>query len=155
MCALSASETSGMTSQTPQDTLISSAADLQALWRSLMGDFGFSRRSIWLLFLDAEGRPNPVLVPIDDIPRRPVPRFLDNLRYMARELVGSGEIASMAMLLSRPGRATMTDEDRVWARALHDVSPDWPPFLGVADSVQMFAPDDLIGPEAPGTGAKR
>lgn len=133
-----------MTPQTPQDTLIRNAADLEALWRSLMGESGFSRRSIWLLFLDAAGRPSPVLVPIDDIPRRPVPLFLENLRYIVREVLGSHDLASTALLLSRPGHVTMTDEDRAWARALTEISPDWPPFLGVADSVQMFAPDDLI-----------
>jgi hypothetical protein len=142
--AVRSRETFDMTPQTPQDTLINSTTDLQQLWRSLLGDGGFSRRSIWLLFLDEEGRPSPVLVPIDDIPRRPVQRFLDNLRYMAHELVGNGDVASMAMLLSRPGQVTMTDEDRTWARALHEISADWPPFLAVADSVQMFAPDDLI-----------
>lgn len=133
-----------MTPRTPQDTLIRNTDDLQALWRSLMGDDGFSRRSIWLIFLDADGRPSPVLMPIDDIPRRPVPLFLDNLRYMSRELVGKDSIASVAMLLSRPGRATMTDDDRAWARALREVSSEWPIFLAVAGSVQLFAPDDLI-----------
>ena len=133
-----------MTPQTPQATLIRTADDLEALWRSLMSEGGFSRRSVWLLFLDADGRPTPALVPIDDIPQRPVPLFLDNLRHIARELVGTPDIASIAMLLSRPGRPTMTDEDRAWARALQDVSRDWPPFLAFADSVQMFAPDDLL-----------
>jgi hypothetical protein len=133
-----------MTPQTPQDTLIRTADDLEALWRSLMGDFGFSKRSVWLLFLDADGRPNPMLMPIDGIPRRPAPGFLDNLRHIARELVTMQEISSMAMLLSRPGHVTMTDEDRAWGRALHEVCPDWPPFLAVADSVQIFAPDDLM-----------
>jgi hypothetical protein len=133
-----------MTPQTPQDTLIRNADDLQQLWRSLMGDFGFSRRSVWLLFLDADGRPSPLLMPIDDIPHQPVPVFIDNLRYIVRELVDSHEFASTAMLLSRPGHLTMTDSDREWARALRQVSPDWPMFLAVADSVQLFAPDDLI-----------
>jgi hypothetical protein len=139
-----ADETSGMTPQTPQETLIRNNQDLESLWRSLMGDGGFSRRSVWLLFLGPDGRPTPTLVPIDDIPPRPVSQFQENLRYITRELVGTQDIASIAMLLSRPGPATMTDEDRAWARALHEISGDWPPFLAVADSVQMFAPDDLI-----------
>jgi hypothetical protein len=137
-------ETSDMTPRTPHDTLIRTADDLAALWRSLMGDGGFSRRSVWLLFLGSDGRPTPALVPIDDIPQHPVPLFLDNLRYIVRELVGTQDISSMAMLLSRPGHVTMTDADRTWARALREVSADWPPFLAVADSVQMFAPDDLM-----------
>jgi hypothetical protein len=133
-----------MTAQTPHDTMIRNAEDLERLWRSLMGDSGFSRRSIWLLFLDSDGRPTPALVPIDDIPRRPVPRLLDNLRRISRDLVGTQDIASMAMLLSRPGHAAMTNEDRAWARALHDISRTWPLFLAAAGSVQMFAPDDLL-----------
>jgi hypothetical protein len=133
-----------MTPRTPHDTLIRNSDDLQELWRSLMGDGGFSRRSVWLLFLDAAGRPSPVLVPIDDIPRRPVPIFLDNLRHIARELIGSQDVASMALLLSRPGSKTMSEEDRAWARALREVSSQWPIFLAVADSIQIFAPDDLL-----------
>src|SRR3954470_16748876 len=130
--------------QTPHDTLIRTTDDLAALWHSLMGDGGFSRRSVWLLFLGSDGRPTPALVPIDDIPQRPVPLFLENLGHIVRELVGWQDIASMAMLLSRPGHLTMTDDDRAWAQALHHVSADSPPFLAVADSVQMFAPDDLM-----------
>jgi hypothetical protein len=133
-----------MTPRTPHDTLIRNSDDLQELWRSLMGDGGFSRRSVWLLFLDAAGRPSPVLVPIDDIPRRPVPIFLDNLRHIARELIGSQDVASMALLLSRPGSKTMSEEDRAWARALREVSSQWPIFLAAADSIQIFAPDDLL-----------
>ena len=133
-----------MTLRTPHDTVIRNADDLQTLWRDLMGDGGFSRRSVWLLFLDEDSRPSPVLVPIDDIPTSPVPAFVDNLRYIARELVGADDFASVAMLLSRPGHKTMSENDRAWARALGQVSPVWPIFLAVADSVQMFAPDDLI-----------
>ena len=133
-----------MTLKTPHDTVIRNADDLQTLWRGLMGDGGFFRRSVWLLFLDQDGRPSPVLVPIDDIPSRPVPAFVDNLRYIAREVVGADDFASVALLLSRPGHKTMSEGDRAWARALGQVSTRWPIFLAVADSVQMFAPDDLI-----------
>jgi len=144
ICSVLATETSGMTLRTPQDTQVRNAGDLQELWRSLMGDGGFSRQSIWLLFLTADGRPSPVLVPIDDIPSRPVPLFLDNLRYIVGELVGTHDVASVAVLLSRPGHTTMTENDRAWARALGQVSSEWPTFLAVGDSVQMFAPDDVI-----------
>jgi hypothetical protein len=132
--------------RTPHDTLIRNDDDLETLWRNLMGDGGFSRRSVWLLFLDADGRPSPVLVPIDDIPRRPVPLFLDNLRFIVQEIVKTHDTASVAMLLSRPGHTTMTKDDCKWARALHQISPTWPIFLAVADTVRMFAPDDLIAP---------
>lgn len=128
----------------PHDTQVRNADDLQELWRSLMGDYGFSRRSIWLLFLAEDGWLNPLLVPIDDIPDRPVPLFLDNLRYIVRELIGTHDAASVALLLSRPGHKTMTENDRAWARALGQVSSEWPTFLAVADSVQIFAPDDLM-----------
>ena len=134
-----------MTPQTPHDTLVRTDDDLRQLWRSLMGADGFSRRSLWLLFLDAAGRPSPVLVPIDDVPRHPIPRFVDNLRYIAGELVATrDDLASVAMLLSRPGPSRMTESDREWARALRQVSSEWPTFLAVADTIQAFAPDDLI-----------
>lgn len=36
-----------------------------------MGDGGFGRRSLWLIFLDDLGQQSDLLVPIDDIPMLP------------------------------------------------------------------------------------
>jgi hypothetical protein len=128
-------------------TVVRSDAELHELWQELMGTGGFSRRSLWLLFLDEDGRPQPVLVPIDDIPSRPEARLIDGLALIADGLTSSDAVSSVALLLSRPGPQHMTEDDRCWARALHAhdrISPRWPVHLATTDRIQVFAADDLI-----------
>src|SRR5262249_15348545 len=50
-----------MTPKAPQDTMVRTTKDLYELWQSLMGSGGFGRRSVWMLFFDADGRPEPVI----------------------------------------------------------------------------------------------
>jgi hypothetical protein len=136
-----------MTTPPELETPIRSATDLLHVWRRLMGDGGFGRSTLWLIFLDEDDRLQRLIMPIDDLPVRPDDRFVGNLALILGELHETGEYASTAMLLSRPGPAQMTDADRRWARALHarlaGLSP-WPLHLATRDRVQVFAPDDLI-----------
>jgi hypothetical protein len=129
------------------DTTIRSAADLYDLWRELMGPGGFGRRSLWLLFLDGDGRPERVIMPIDDIPARADSRLVDALDSIVASLLDEGIIASAAILLSRPGPSDMTDGDRAWARAVRRRPSfrTWPVHLATHDQVRVFAADDLIG----------
>ena len=53
------------------------------------------------------------------------------------------------MLLSRPGRAGITDDDRAWARALIDAGryarlPLEPLHLATDEDLVALAPDDLV-----------
>jgi hypothetical protein len=138
-----------MTLKAPQETVVRTPTDLYRLWQDLMGDGGFGRRSVWLLFLSADGRPEPVIVPIDDIPARPNARLVDALGSIVRDLVHTGEVDSVALLLSRPGRSDMCEDDRGWARALVAVSRRWPIHLATEDHLQVFAPDDLLPTQRP------
>jgi hypothetical protein len=113
----------------PQSTVVSSAADLAELWRALMGDGGFGRRTLWLGVLDASGRTTPVLVPIDDIPRRPSESDAAGLRRILSDIAGYGTVV---MLLSRPGSDTLQDDDRCWGQALTPLAPGWPIHLATA-----------------------
>jgi hypothetical protein len=106
-----------------------------------MGDGGFSRRSLWLVFLYEDGQVAPVVVPIEDIPARP-DALVANLGAVLAGLADDG-VSSTAMLLSRPGPRAMSADDRAWARALTSFTP-WPVHLATADDLQVFAPDDLI-----------
>lgn len=113
-----------------------------------MGDGGFGRRSLWLIFLDEEGRQSDLIVPIDDIPILPDSRdvhAIGDLIARVREEVG---VAQVPMLLSRPGPSEITEGDRRWAialtEALRDLRPQWPIHLATRDRVQVFAPDDLV-----------
>lgn len=128
----------------PQDMIVRTDTDLLALWQRLMGSGGFGRRSIWMVFLDGDGRPQPVVAPIDDIPEQPDQRLLDALAKVIEGLIADGGVASVVLLLSRPGPQDMTGSDRRWARALAPLSPGRPIHLATADRIQVFAPDDLI-----------
>ena len=117
------------------------------MWRGLMGPGGFGRSTIWLVFFDAEFRTQSVIVPIEGVPAEPDPVSVRNLVSVVRDLVDGADVASVAMLLSRPGPRSMTDADRHWARALRAELGElavWPMHLATRDSVQIFAPDDLI-----------
>ena len=125
----------------PHDAIVRTSADLFSLWQSLMGEGGFGRRTLWLVFMYDDGQVSPVIVPIQDIPARP-DALVANLGAVIAGLRDDG-VNSVAMLLSRPGPRAMTDADRAWARTLTPLTP-WPVHLATADDLQVFAPDDLI-----------
>lgn len=117
-----------------------------------MGGGDFGRRSLWLIFLDEEGRQSDLIVPIDDIPMLPDARDVQaivDLVTRVREEVG---VADVPMLISRPGPSGMTEGDRLWAAALtgalRDLHPRWPIHLATRDRLQVFAADDLLGARA-------
>jgi hypothetical protein len=132
----------------PFEAVIRTEADLHALWRRLMGGGGFSTRSLWMIFLEADGRTQPLVVPIDDLPDEPHQAFLDGLRQIVSGLITEGVAASVAILLSRPGHGPMTDDDRCWARGLRATLGRefgrWPVHLATHDQIRVFAPDDLV-----------
>lgn len=120
-------------------------ADLFRLWQELMGPWGFGTRTLWLLFLSADGYPAKVIVPIEDVPVEPDVAVIRNLQMIVAEL---DLVGSVPLLLSRPGRAAMTAADRRWAAALRADTPAemrrWPMHLATYNRIQVFAPDDLI-----------
>ncbi|TWP36842.1 hypothetical protein [Leekyejoonella antrihumi] len=136
-----------MTTFTP-GRLITNDTELREHWVGLMGEEDFEKRSLWLIFVEHDQRVAPVVVPIDDIPMDPDDDTLAEVSTFivrARDELG---VASIPMLLSRPGTARMTDTDRRWARALasafEDQQPQWPIHLATRQRVQVFAPDDLL-----------
>ena len=97
---------------------IRNRVDLEHLWRALMGELGFSRRCLWLLFLTPDGRPGP-LIPIDDLPDGPYDVPVDDLVALCREILqGPGGGGSVAFLITRPGRDPWHIGDRAWGRYL-------------------------------------
>ncbi|MDT4922758.1 MAG: hypothetical protein QOG01_471 [Pseudonocardiales bacterium] len=128
-------------------SVVRTHADLLAMWQAMMGRGGFSVASVWLVFLDDQYRVQPVIVPIDGIPAEPGEGFTSSLAAIVEGLVAGGTVSSVAMLLSRPGAARMTDSDRRWAVALRAALgyelAAWPIHLATQDHVQVFAPDDL------------
>lgn len=122
-------------------------------WRALMGELGFGERLLWCSFIDAGGFMTPVLSQIADLPLLPDDRFLDNLmgifeRVLREQVIGG----SVAVLLSRPGRAYLTDSDRAWGRDLTAAAeragvPMRPVHLANDEELRVLADDDLILPK--------
>jgi hypothetical protein len=117
------------------------------MWRALMGRGGFDTATIWLVFFDAGSRTQSVIVPVEGIPAEPDVHSVRKLAWVVRDLIDGAEIASVAVLLSRPGPRSMSEADRRWARALRAELGEltaWPLHLATREHVQIFAPDDLV-----------
>lgn len=134
--------------QRPADSPpITDVDGLRQRWRSLMGTGGFGRRSLWLIFLDADGVQLPIIMPIDDVPARPDRTLLDNLGEILRQVrAADRHVAGVAMLLSRPGDDSATAADWTWVRELDRVlasagMPTWPLHLATGDVVQRLTLD--------------
>ncbi|HEU5005636.1 MAG TPA: hypothetical protein VFT67_01620 [Jatrophihabitantaceae bacterium] len=137
-----------MSLKRPEETYVRNGAELSTLWQDLMGPGGFGRRSLWLIFLYADGQLSPLVMPIDDIPVEPDAEMLANLVSVIEGLADDAGFTSTALLLSRPGSAHITTSDTAWAREIMNafgrrLSP-WPVHLATRGTVRTFAPDDLI-----------
>lgn len=121
--------------------------DLFRLWQQLMGEGGFGRRSLWLVFLELDRCPAKVIVPIDDVPELPDQESVDRVVWLADQICERQGLATAPMCLSRPGSSRMTGSDREWAKAVRGAAGErhpWPLHLATKDHLQVFAPDDLL-----------
>jgi hypothetical protein len=120
------------------DMVVRTAMDLERLWEVIMGTQGPGPRSLWMVLLDEDGRPLPVIVPIDDVPVTPGPMA----EGLANVLAHLGDAGEPVLLLSRPGPSGLTEADREWGRALAPLTR-WPVHLYTRAGVRVLAPDDL------------
>jgi hypothetical protein len=126
------------------DDLINNQADLEQVWRGLMEPLGFSRTSLWIVFLHPDGRPHKTLieVPAPDqmvAPDPTAPELLDLLEEWTTHRVPGGRVA---FLRTRPGRGGLDQSDRLWAAALYDAAQ----VAGVPCEVVHAANDDRMVP---------
>lgn len=126
------------------DELINNQADLEQVWRGLMEPLGFSRTSLWIVFLHPDGRPHKTLieVPAPDrmaAPDPTAPELLDLLGEWTTERVPGGRVA---FLRTRPGRGGLDQSDRLWAAALYAAAQ----VAGVPCEVVHAANDDRLVP---------
>lgn len=103
------------------DHLIHSQADLEQVWRGLMEPLGFTRTSLWMVFVHPDGRPHKTLIEIpapDSLvaPDPTAPELLDLLDEWTTQHVPGGRVA---FLRTRPGRGGLDRSDRLWAAALY------------------------------------
>lgn len=124
------------------DTPIRTQADLERTWRSLMGPLGFGGTSIWLFLIGPDDLPLRQITQIEEAVRPPSPESLRNFGAMLRQR--SDEFAfegRWAFLRSRPGRIQVTQDDRAWARGLHEACRT----VGErADVVHLATDEDLV-----------
>jgi|SRR4051812_34553741 len=107
---------------TPYRPTIRSQADLEGAWRHLIRPLGFHRRSLWLLLIDGDDRPTPVVAEVTDLPDAPDAETSDGFGDTLEHLLGEVDPAGRwALLLSRPGGHATDELDRVWAAAPYDV----------------------------------
>ncbi len=101
----------------PFHPVIRSQADLEALWKELMGPWGFGGHSVWMLLIEDE----IALPQITEISEAVDPPDGDMVASLATVLSGlAGERRRFAFLRSRPGHSGLTNNDRAWARSLYD-----------------------------------
>ena len=144
----------GMTRQPLADVPIHSAADLTARWASVLDPPIFGARSLWLMWIDADGLMLPVIVPINDIPLTADREMLEGLRRVhigvAQEQLPRG--GALAMALCRPGGPQVTKGDEAWAESLREaldgvpVAPLWTLHLAAAGHVtEIVLPPIRVG----------
>ena len=112
-----------MTKPPLADVPVRTAAELTRRWMTMLDPPVFGARSLWLTWLDADGRMLPVVIPVDDIPLVPDAGMLQGLLQLhdavtAEHLGGEGHLA---MALCRPGRPAITADDDEWAEALREL----------------------------------
>lgn len=127
---------------------VRTAHDIHRYWRRLMGPLGFSRRRLWISFTDCDGRIDPVLPQIDDLPPRASTADCNGLIQILDHVRDVYLGGAVALLYTRPGRDPMNDNDRSWGRSLTAAAqaadiPLWPVHFANDEELRVFAPDDL------------
>ncbi|MEE6163593.1 MULTISPECIES: hypothetical protein [unclassified Mycolicibacterium] len=97
---------------------IHSTADLRQRWRALMGELGFGQRLLWVAFV---GGDRCLYKTMSQVPLRakPQPGLVEYIvSRLPRVLAGLEDGATVALLLTRPGRGPVSNLDRDWASLL-------------------------------------
>ena len=96
--------------------------DLEGAWRHLMQPLGFHRRSVWFMLIASDDRPFPHLTEIEEDDDPPTREELAGLAHVIEQLRDDAAPGGrVAFLLSRPGGAAVTADDRARAHALYEV----------------------------------
>ena len=120
--------------------IIHSQADLEDAWRTLMEPLGFSRRTLWLMFVAGDDRLLPQVTEIVDIPPVLDDEDLLGLQRLMDEIGSAG--LRPAFLISRPGPGGPTADDRACAGRVVEACRA----AGVAAEVVHVASDTDLQP---------
>jgi hypothetical protein len=140
------SQTAGMKSRS-FDMTVHTSADVLSLWTTLVPAAERGDRSLWLTFLDRDGRPLPTVIPIHDRPAEPDRLMCRNLRKILADLASSSPVQCGLLLLCRPGSNVAGAGDHRWAEALRreigaELCP-WPVHLATPAGIQSLETDGL------------
>ena len=103
---------------------VRSATELTRRWADVLDPPVFAARSLWLMWLDTDGRSLPLIVPVDDLPALPDLLTLGGLTDFSEAVTEGTDVAHLAMALCRPGDATLDAGDDEWAEAFRELLPD-------------------------------
>jgi len=112
------------TDQGPYRPTVRTQAELEQVWRHLMGPLGFSGSSIWFLYIDSDDRVLPRIAQVEECDALPdevgLTNFADLLRQLEDDLLADAgeQRGRWALLRSRPGRGGPDQADRAWASGL-------------------------------------
>jgi hypothetical protein len=109
-------------SREPFRPTLASDADVTTLWRTIISPLGWHTRRLYIVFVDPDGRPNPQVVEVDEMPdgfdREAADVFVDFLGHIVRD-VDDVAPGSAALMFARPGSASLTEDDRALCRELY------------------------------------
>lgn len=124
---------------------IQTQSDLADVWRHLMEPLGFRGHSVWMMFVEPDGRPVSQLTEIEDAEAPPDAEQAANLATVLGSLIDMVPGGSVAFLRSRPGRGGVNAQDRAWATVLYAACRD----AGVPAEIVHVATDRMLVPLPP------
>jgi hypothetical protein len=139
-----------MTSSQPHLPLLSTQADVTALWRDLIRPLGWHRHRVYAVAIGSDRRPLPVMNEIDDLPAA----LSDGEAHQLMELLAEvgdliGPEGSFALLYVRPGGGRPSPDDlavceRLYAAARRDGLPLESIHVGTDDAITPAPMDDVL-----------
>jgi hypothetical protein len=97
-----------------------SAAELSVWWAEVLSESDVDARRLSTMWLDVQGRMLARVLSLDGVPPLPHPTVIQAVLQIHGVFAERPEAADchLAFALSRPGEATIIDDDRAWAGAL-------------------------------------
>jgi hypothetical protein len=108
-------------SREPFRLTITCDADVTTMWRTLMQPLGWHTDRLCMIFVDGDGRPNPQVVEVDELPDPFGREDADAVIHLLGHLLETG---SAALMYARPGSSSLTEADRTLCRELYAAATD-------------------------------
>lgn len=107
-------------SRDPYRPTLTTDADVTSMWQTLFEEPGWRTTRIYIMVVDQEHRPTPIMTEVDETPHPLAPEdavgLISSFARVLEEFEPSG---SLAVLMCRPGTDQLTEEDRSGCRHLY------------------------------------